>query len=141
MEGGNYLTAGEMALWGDHRHRRDGMAATGIGLAAGLGGGALLLAAAGIWGINQASKARSEGASKAIDILAQNAVQESARNQTISLDVNQTLRSLTGAAAQGGSATATAEALALLLNRNGGNGGQVCPQPVALYSPAKPCDC
>ena len=35
------------------------MAATGIGLAAGLGGGALLLAIAGIWGINEASKARS----------------------------------------------------------------------------------
>lgn len=39
-----------------------GMAATGIGLAAGLGGGALLLAIAGLWGLNQASKARTTGA-------------------------------------------------------------------------------
>lgn len=66
-------------MWDSNRHcykHRDGMAATGIGLAAGLGSGALLLAAAGIWGINQASKARSEGASKAIDILAQTQLQE-----------------------------------------------------------------
>ena len=66
-------------MWESNRHcykHRDGMAATGIGLAAGLGSGALLLAAAGIWGINQASKARSEGASKAIDILAQTQLQE-----------------------------------------------------------------
>ena len=63
----DYLTSGDLAMWESNRHcykHRDGMAATGIGLAAGLGGGALLLAAAGIWGINQASKARSEGASK-----------------------------------------------------------------------------
>ena len=75
----DYLTSGDLAMWESNRHcykHRDGMAATGIGLAAGLGGGALLLAAAGIWGINQASKARSEGASKAIDILAQTQLQE-----------------------------------------------------------------
>lgn len=35
---------------------------TGIGLAAGLGGGALLLAIAGLWGINKASEARNQGA-------------------------------------------------------------------------------
>lgn len=64
---GNYLTSGDLALWeqrgyGDGRHSCKGMASTGIGLAAGLGGGALLLAIAGLWGVNQASKARSEGA-------------------------------------------------------------------------------
>ena len=69
---GNFLTAGDLALienrrgygYGDHDCHRGGrgMAATGIGLAAGLGGGALLLAIAGLWGMNQASKARAKGA-------------------------------------------------------------------------------
>lgn len=69
---GNFLTAGDLALienrrgygYGDHEYHRGGrgMAATGIGLAAGLGGGALLLAIAGLWGMNQASKARAKGA-------------------------------------------------------------------------------
>lgn len=46
----DYLTSGDLAMWESNRHcykHRDGMAATGIGLAAGLGSGALLLAAAG----------------------------------------------------------------------------------------------
>lgn len=70
---GNYLTAGDLALIENRRgyhgcddgyYRRDGrgMSATGIGLAAGLGGGALLLAIAAAWGVNQASKARAKGA-------------------------------------------------------------------------------
>lgn len=78
MEGTNYLTSGDLALienrrgWYGHDgycdggygrgHRRDAAGITGIGLAAGLGGGALLLAIAGIWGVNQASKARARGA-------------------------------------------------------------------------------
>lgn len=46
-----------------HYYRdHSGQRATGIGLAAGLGGGALLLAIAGIWGVNKASEARSAGA-------------------------------------------------------------------------------
>lgn len=74
---GNYLTSGDLALIENRRgyynhdgycdgysrgHRRDASGITGIGLAAGLGGGALLLAIAGIWGVNQASKARARGA-------------------------------------------------------------------------------
>lgn len=74
MEGMNYLTAGDLALhevrrgyYGhdgyDYRcHKSNATATTGVGLAAGLGGGALLLAIAGIWGMNQASKARSRAA-------------------------------------------------------------------------------
>ncbi len=74
---GNYLTSGDLALienrrgygWGNgygecapyHKGMGRG-AATGIGLAAGLGGGALLLGIAGLWGLNQASKARARGA-------------------------------------------------------------------------------
>ena len=82
---GNYLTAGDLALienrrgygygngdCGYYRHGSKSMAATGIGLAAGLGGGALLLAIAGIWGINQASKARARGMENANNALTNN---------------------------------------------------------------------
>jgi hypothetical protein len=44
------------------KHRSNATATTGVALAAGLGGGALLLAIAGLWGINAASKARSRAA-------------------------------------------------------------------------------
>lgn len=136
-----------------HRGGR-GMAATGIGLGAGLGGAALIGVFLAAWGLNQASKARmhaadnaAAGNARAIDILAARAIQDNDRANTINLDVNQTLRNLTGATAQGGSATsqalATAEALSLLNNGGSGYGrsGQVCPQPVALYQPAMPCRC
>jgi hypothetical protein len=78
---GNYLTPGDLALIENRRgyygdcyphHKGNGMAATGIGLAAGLGGGALLLAAAVGWGINQASKARAKAAEQANNLLASN---------------------------------------------------------------------
>ena len=49
-----------------HQRGSKGMAATGIGLAAGLGGGALLLAVAGLWGLNKASEARSAGATQGL---------------------------------------------------------------------------
>lgn len=48
-------------------HKRNGAATTAIGLAAGFGGGALLLGIAGIWGVNAASKARARAAEKLSD--------------------------------------------------------------------------
>lgn len=75
MEGNNYLTSGDLALMRSYDDRRDhgygygyghrghsAASTTGIGLAAGLGGGALLLAIAGLWGVNKASEARNAGA-------------------------------------------------------------------------------
>ena len=69
---GNYLTAGELALMEQRRghdgydcgSRRSpyGVATTGVGLAAGLGGGALLFGIAAALFLNQASKARSKAA-------------------------------------------------------------------------------
>lgn len=44
------------------KHRGNATATTGVALASGLGGGALLLAIAGLWGMNQASKSRSRSA-------------------------------------------------------------------------------
>ena len=89
----NYLTSGDLALIENRRgnygymdgccggygyHRRDGMAATGIGLAAGLGGAALIGVFALGFGLNQASKARSEGAMQANSLLTNNLNQLSA---------------------------------------------------------------
>lgn len=153
----DYLTSGDLAMWESNRHcykHRDGMGATGIGLAAGLGGGALLLAAAGLWGINQASKARSEGASKAIDILAQTQIQERISREgwqnnhapTISQYVDVRAGAGAGAGA-GANALAAAEAMALAQainnNSNGLNSaiGGCNFLRVARYSAPQPCGC
>ena len=89
----NYLTSGDLALIENRRgnygymdgccggygyHRRDGMAATGIGLAAGLGGAALIGVFALGFGLNQASKARAEGSMQANSLLTNNLNQLSA---------------------------------------------------------------
>lgn len=138
----NGVTAGELALWGGRggygyndgycHHRGKGTATTGVALgAAGLGiavFGGLAIA----YGLNAASKARAKGneqaitqASKTMEILAGVMNREATRADSINIDVQQTLRSLTSATAQGGSASAnalaTAEALALLNQTNGGN--------------------
>mgnify|MGYP001534994779 FL=1 len=155
----NLTTADFLALenpgfgrgYDDYGCRRHGAATTGIGLAAGLGGGALLLALAGLWGVNQASKARQKAAEaaaagnkSAIDILtSQTLVERQSRETwqnnhapTISQYVD--VRAGAGAGA-GANALATAEALSIIANS--GRNGQVCPQPVALYQPAMPCSC
>lgn len=145
---GNYLTAGDLALienrrgygygdgyghYGCYGHGK-GMAATGIGLAAGLGGGALIGLFALAYGLNNASKARQRAAenacagnSKAIDLLANMAIcernsRESWQNQNMPNIVqytNATSQSGAGAGASA-SALATAEALALLNNQGNG---------------------
>lgn len=155
----NLTTADFLALenrgfgrgYDDYGCRRHGAATTGIGLAAGLGGGALLLALAGLWGVNQASKARQKAAEaaaagnkSAIDILtSQTLVERQSRETwqnnhapTISQYVDVRAGAVAGA---GANALATAEALSIIANS--GRNGQVCPQPVALYQPAMPCSC
>lgn len=170
----NYLTAGDLALmrtegrggygcygdgYGYGCHRRNGMAATGIGLSAGLGGGALLLAAAGLWGLNQASKARARGNESAIlqmnktqEVLAGVISREAVRQDGVNIDVQQTLRSQAYTSAYGGGANANAnalaqaEALALLQNNNNNNSinsaiGGCNFLRVARYSAPQPCPC
>lgn len=143
----NFITSGDLAMWdtartsragnfyepyyGGYCGRRDshGTAVTGVGLAAGLGGGALLLAAAGLWGLNQASKARARGAenqseanSKTLSLLADVVSREATRRDGIDVDVQQTLRNNSSALGTGGTAAAnalaTAEALAYAMNGN-----------------------
>lgn len=171
---GNFLTSGDLAMWdtartsragnyygdgcgyGYHRHGAYGAATTGIGLAAGLGGAALLGVLAIGWGMNNASKARARAAenaaagnAKAIDLLAQSTLCERQSRESWqnyhAPTITQYTDVRTGAGAfAGAGANAAADALALsaLINGNGnGRSGQVCPQPVALYQPAMPCRC
>lgn len=174
---GNFLTSGDLAMWDTARTSRAGnyggdgcgygyahhgrsMAATGIGLAAGLGGGALLLALAGIWGVNQASKARQQAAenaaagnTKAIDILSAAVLRETNSRETwqnqhaptISQYVDVRAGAGAGAGA-GANALAAAEALALAqtINNNSGLNSAIggCNfLRVARYSAPQPCGC
>lgn len=160
---GNYLTSGDLALYEQHRgcgydgycHKGGkGMAATGIGLAAGLGGGALLLAIAGIWGVNQASKARAKGVESLaqantnyINQLAGFAQAERASREGWQIANSPTIRQYvdvqTGAGAFSGS-TSNALATALALNNNSGLNSAIggCNfLRVARYSAPQPCGC
>lgn len=178
----NYLTAGDLALIENRRnyggygygdgcgcgcgyHRRDGMAATGIGLAAGLGGAALLGVLAVGWGINQASLSRAKGAEQATNLLAANmnqltqlAIAEKASREAAILaernsregwqtahapSIRNYVDVQTGALA-GANANAVsnawAQAEANLLSSALMNRTQVCPQEVTLVSKQN-CPC
>lgn len=162
---GNYLTSGDLALienrrgygygdgYGYHHKSGRGMAATGIGLAAGLGGGALLLGLAGLWGLNQASKARAKAAenvamgnTRAIDILANQALAERSSRETWQNQHAPTLTQYvdvqTGAGAFSGS-TANAAAVAAALNNGGINSaiGGCNYVRVARVSGSRLCGC
>ena len=164
---GNYLTAGELALIDQRRgynydgydcgHRRGGAygaATTGIGLAAGLGGGALLLAIAAAWGVNNASKARSRAAENlananmnyvnqiAAFTLAERQSRENWQAQHAPT-LTQYVDVQTGAGAFSGS-SANAAATALALQQNSGINSAIggCNfLRVARYSAPQPCGC
>lgn len=166
---GNFLTSGDLAMWEvrnrnygypydgcgcGHGYHKNGMAATGIGLAAGLGGAALLGVLAIGWGVNQASKARARGNEKTADAIQNNIAQMSnlllAERQSREAWQNvhaptttQYVDIRTGAFAGAGSnaassALATAEANLL----SGALTGQFarCPQEVTLVS-KRNCPC
>ena len=165
---GNYLTAGELALIEQRRgfnydgydtgHRRGGAygaATTGIGLAAGLGGGALLLAIAAAWGVNQASKARSRAAENLVNAnmnyvnqiaaytLAERQSRETWQNAN-SPTIRQYVDVQTGAGAfagAGSSSNALAQAEATILTQGLLGNLSQCPQKVSLYSAPQPCGC
>lgn len=150
-------------------YKRDhsGQRATGIGLAAGLGGGALALALAGLWGVNKASEARAAGATQglaaltaaiaalnnnvnsnktAIELALANERQSREGWQTANtpsiqsyIDVQATPSQTTTA-----SAVADAYALAAAINSNGGVNSAIGTESflkVARYSAPRPCGC
>ena len=143
----------------ENYHYRDhsGQRATGIGLAAGLGGGALIGLLALAYGLNNASKARmraaenaSAGNSKAIDLLANHMMGERNSREAWQNLHQPTMVQYTNATAQSGAgagasanALATAEALALLSQNNGLNSaiGGCNFLRVARYSAPQPCGC
>ena len=162
---GNYLTAGDLALienrrgygygdgYGYHQGGR-GMAATGIGLAAGLGGAALIGVLALGWGLNQASKARSRAAenlakanANSIEQLAALTLAERNSRESWQVANSPTIRQYvdvqTGAGAFSGS-TSNALATALALQNNSGINSAIggCNfLRVARYSAPQPCPC
>ena len=165
---GNYLTAGELALIDQRRgynydgydcgHRRGGAygaATTGIGLAAGLGGAALLGVIAVGWGVNQASKARSRAAENLSNAnmnyinqltaftLAEKQSRETWQNANAPT-IRQYVDVQSGAFAGAGSnaqSSALAQAEATILTQGLLGNLNQCPQKVSLYSAPQPCSC
>ena len=169
----NYLTAGDWALIENRRNygygecygcgygyrHRDGMAATGIGLAAGLGGAALFGVLAIGFGLNQASKARAAGAMQANTLLTNNLNQLSAlalaerssregwqnmHAPTMVQYTNATANAGAGAGAgafSNAQSNALAQAEATILTQGLLGNLNQCPQKVSLYSAPAPCPC
>lgn len=156
----DFITSGDLALWEQRRNyggecgyrHGSGKATTAIGLASGLGGGALLLAIAAAWGVNQASKARSHGNERTIEAINNNLSQlsqlalaerqsrENWQNQhapTLTQYVDVRSGALSGSYA-GSNAFSQAEATLL----SGALTGQFarCPQEVTLVSKQN-CPC
>jgi hypothetical protein len=131
----SYISAADMAMYSCSKHNGRAVADTGLAFGASALGIAIFGGLALAYGLNSASKARSQGnaatiaqQSKTMEMLAATINREAVRADGITIDVQQTLRSLSGqtqsALAQGGSAAsnalATAEAMALLNNNSNG---------------------
>lgn len=171
MEGNNYITSGDLAMWDTARTSRagnfygegccygygyhrggHGAATTGVALGASALGVAVVGALAIGWGVNQASKARARAAenaaagnTKAIEIVSSYLAQDRQCRENWQNMHAPTITQYTDVRTGAGSfagAGANATAEAIAAILNGGNrSGQVCPQPVALYQPAMPCRC
>lgn len=136
----------------DGRHQGRGMAATGIGLGAGLGGAALIGVLITAWGVNQASKARARAAEQlaqanqnslnnlAALTMAERTSRENWQNQHAPT-LTQYVDVRAGAGA-GANALSVAEALAIA--NNGGLNPAIahdCYLKVARVSGSQNCGC
>ena len=134
-------------------HNSKGMAATGIGLAAGLGGGALLFGIAGWLGLNAASKARARAAEQ-LALANQNAInnvsalllQERNSRETFQNLQVPTIRNyvdVQAGANAGAGANANALAAAYALQKGGINAAisHDCYLKVARVSGSQNCGC
>ena len=150
------MTAEEiLAIQNYSRHGHSSQRATGIALAA----GALGVAIIGLPMVAWLGKANSDraaaiaaGNQRDIDRLAAFQMAETERQHSINLAGTKTIVDVaTGGATAGATAGASATSnatldalLALIAGNDTSRNGQVCPQPVALYTPAQPynpCGC
>lgn len=154
MDGTTLSPADVMLMTKQHCNR--GMAATGVGLAAGLGGGALLLAIGLGWGLNQASKARAKAAEQAVagnqnalNMMSQFMLTERTSRETWQNVHTPTIKqyvdvSSTAQQGQQSTASATAEALAYAIAQNNGINSAISHDSflkVQRYSAPQPCGC
>ena len=151
---GNFMTAGDLALYetrrypyGEDCHHGRNKGWGGIITGVALGATALGVALLGVWGNNNASKARSQGNAKAIDILAQQAIIERQSRETWqnyhAPTTTQYVDVQTGAGAFSG-ATSNALATAYALNNQNGLNSAIggCNfLRVCRYSAPQPCGC
>lgn len=147
------MTAEELlAIQNYSRHGHSGQRATGIALAAGAVGIGLIGLPLVAWlGKAHADKAAAMaiGNQRDIDRLAQYQLAEQERQHSINLAGTKTIVDVaqggaTAGATAGASSASSASVDALLAILSGSRSGQVCPQPVALYTPAQPynpCGC
>ena len=157
MEGSNYLTPGDLALYEQRKYsynydggrdyhdrkRASGTAITAVAIA---GGAAAAVIAVGAF-MNATSKARAKGNERAIDILAQGMIQErqsrEAWQDKHSPSTVQYVDVQTGAGAFSG-ATSNALATAYALNNQNGLNSAIggCNfLRVCRYSAPQPCGC
>jgi hypothetical protein len=125
-------------------HDNRGMAATGIGLAAGLGGAALLGVLLTAWGVNKASEARAAGNQNAINSLATLSLAERTSRESWQNNHAPTLTQyvdVRAGAGAGANALSVAEALALQNNGINSAIGRDCYLRVQRYSAPQPCGC
>lgn len=147
------LLAFQAVMNGQQKHGHSGQRVTATALA----GAALAAVIIGVplvamYGKASAGRAAAIAQSnqRDIDRLAQFQLAEQERQHSINLAGTKTIVDVaTGGATAGASASstsnATLDALLALIGGNGTRNGQVCPQPVALYTPAQPvcggCGC
>lgn len=145
------LLALQAVMNGQQRHGHSGQRVTATTLA----GAALAAVVIGIplvamYGKASAGRAAAiaEGNQRDIDRLAQYQMAEQERQHSINLAGTKTIVDVaTGGATAGATASSTSSStlealLALISGNTASRNGQVCPQPVALYTPAQPvCGC
>lgn len=157
---GNYLTAGELALFEQKRcydyphHKGNATATTGVALGAGLGGAALVGVVLTAWALNQASKARAKAAenlsqantnyiNQMVGMMQAERVSRETWQNYHAPTTTQYVDVQTGAGAFSGS-TSNAIATALALQNNNGLNSAIggCNfLRVARYSAPQPCGC
>ncbi len=139
-------------------HNSHGQSATAIGLAAGLGGGALLLAIGLGWGLNKASESRAKAAEQAVagnkdalTLVSQFMLSERTSRETWQNLQTPTVKQYVDVQSQATSnpsvsANAVAEAVAYALAQNNNSGinsaiGSENFLRVQRYSAPQPCGC